>query len=49
MKAEVFNDGRHTGENIAIKIETMLSTWEIPGEKLFYIVRDDKRYFFVKH
>ena len=29
LKAEVFNDGRHTGENIAAKIEKMLSFWGV--------------------
>lgn len=40
LKSEVFNDGRHTGENIAIKLETMLSLWEISKEKVLCVVRD---------
>ncbi|CAG5051111.1 unnamed protein product [Parnassius apollo] len=40
LKAEVFNDGRHTGENIAAKLETMLSSWGIPKENVLCIVRD---------
>lgn len=40
LKAEVFNDGRHTGENIAAKLETMLSSWGIPKENVICIVRD---------
>ncbi|XP_030768188.1 zinc finger BED domain-containing protein 4-like [Sitophilus oryzae] len=40
LKAEVFNDGRHTGENIMQKLEGILSTWEIPKEKVKCVVRD---------
>ncbi|XP_072762595.1 zinc finger BED domain-containing protein 4-like [Anoplolepis gracilipes] len=40
LKAEIFNDGRHTGENIAAKIEKMLSFWGIPMEKVLCIIRD---------
>ncbi|CAG4997075.1 unnamed protein product [Parnassius apollo] len=40
LKAEVLNDGRHTGENISAKLETMLSSWGIPKEKVLCIVRD---------
>ncbi|CAG4983764.1 unnamed protein product [Colias eurytheme] len=40
LKSEVFNDGRHTGDNIAVKLETMLSSWGIPKEKVLCIVRD---------
>ncbi|XP_030765283.1 zinc finger BED domain-containing protein 4-like [Sitophilus oryzae] len=40
LKAEVFNDGRHTGENIMEKLEGILSTWEIPKEKVKCVVRD---------
>lgn len=40
LKAEVFNDGRHTGEIIAAKLETMLSSWGIPKENVLCIVRD---------
>ncbi|GBP70311.1 hypothetical protein EVAR_52330_1 [Eumeta japonica] len=40
LKAEVFNDGRDTGENIATKLETMLSSWGIPKENVLCIVRD---------
>lgn len=40
LKAEVFNDSRHTGENIAHKVEGILSSWEIPKEKVQCIVRD---------
>lgn len=40
LKAEVFNDGRHTEENIMQKLEGILSTWEIPKEKVKCVVRD---------
>ncbi|CAG5048598.1 unnamed protein product [Parnassius apollo] len=40
LKAKVFNDGRYTGENIAAKLETMLSSCVIPKENVLCIVRD---------
>ncbi|KAF2905202.1 hypothetical protein ILUMI_00979 [Ignelater luminosus] len=40
LKAEVFNESRHTGENIAYKLEDILSLWEIPKEKVKCVVRD---------
>ncbi|KAG5861798.1 hypothetical protein JTB14_030706 [Gonioctena quinquepunctata] len=40
LKAEVFNESRHTGENIAYKLEEILSLWEIPKEKVKCVVRD---------
>ncbi|XP_050508041.1 zinc finger BED domain-containing protein 4-like [Diabrotica virgifera virgifera] len=40
LKAEVFNEGRHTGENIAHKLEDILSFWEIPKDKVKCVVRD---------
>ncbi|KAF2896382.1 hypothetical protein ILUMI_09797 [Ignelater luminosus] len=33
LKAEVFNESRHTGENIAYKLEDILSLWEILKKK----------------
>lgn len=41
LKAEVFNESRHTGENIAYKLEEILSQWEIPKEKVKCVVRDE--------
>ncbi|CAG9839492.1 unnamed protein product [Diabrotica balteata] len=32
LKAEVFNEDRHTGESIAHKLKDILSFWEIPKE-----------------
>ncbi|XP_072398216.1 zinc finger BED domain-containing protein 4-like [Diabrotica undecimpunctata] len=40
LKAEVFNEDRHTGENIAHKLKDILSFWEIPKEKVKCVVRD---------
>ncbi|GBP54634.1 Zinc finger BED domain-containing protein 4 [Eumeta japonica] len=40
LKASVFNESRHTGENIACKLEGLLSSWEIPKEKVKCLVRD---------
>lgn len=40
LKAEVFNDDRHTRGNIAVKLETMLMSWEITKENIMCIVRD---------
>ncbi|XP_072401034.1 zinc finger BED domain-containing protein 4-like [Diabrotica undecimpunctata] len=40
LKAEVFNEDRHTGENIAHKLKDILSFWEMPKEKVKCVVRD---------
>ncbi|KAF2896685.1 hypothetical protein ILUMI_09500 [Ignelater luminosus] len=40
LKAKVFNESRHTGENIAYKLEDILSLWEITKEKVKCVVRD---------
>lgn len=40
LKASVFNESRHTGENIALKLEGLLTSWEIPKEKVKCLVRD---------
>ncbi|KAF2881124.1 hypothetical protein ILUMI_25035 [Ignelater luminosus] len=40
LKAEVFNESRHTGKNIAYKLEDILSLWEIPKEKVKRVVRN---------
>ncbi|KAF2889778.1 hypothetical protein ILUMI_16395 [Ignelater luminosus] len=40
LKAEVFNASRHTGENIAYKLEDILSLWKIPKEKVKCVVCD---------
>ena len=40
LKSEVFNGSHHTGENIAQKLEDILSLWEIPKEKVKCVVRD---------
>ncbi|XP_050514956.1 zinc finger BED domain-containing protein 4-like [Diabrotica virgifera virgifera] len=40
LKAEVFNEGHHTGENFAHKLEDILSFWEIPKDKVKCVVRD---------
>ncbi|GBP35152.1 Transposable element Hobo transposase [Eumeta japonica] len=40
LKASVFNESRHTGENIACKLEGLLSSWEISKEKVKFLIRD---------
>lgn len=52
--AQRIYDGRHTGEYMAVVLETLFSSWEIPNEKVINIIRDggtylhEERYFFVK-
>lgn len=40
LKSEVFSESRHTGENIAEKMDSILKKWQIPKEKVQCIVRD---------